>query len=261
MTMPQISIVVPAYKAEKTVGKTLESIRSQSFANWEALLINDCSPDGTLTLLETAAAADDRFRVYTNEKNSGVSYSRNRGVELARGEWIAFLDSDDCWAPDKLEKQLALAEQHPECGLLYTGSAFVNIEGERSEYTLSVPERVDYRQLLKQNVVSCSSVLVRREWLKRYPMENDGIHEDFAVWLRILRAGGEARGINEPLLLYRVSSDSKSGNKKKAALMTWKTYRFVGVPLFQAAWNMCFYAVRSLRKYRGIYSKQEEKKT
>ena len=101
MTMPQISIVVPAYKAEKTVGKTLESIRRQSFANWEALLINDCSPDGTLTLLETAAAADDRFRVYTNEKNSGVSYSRNRGVELARGEWIAFLDSDDYWAVDK----------------------------------------------------------------------------------------------------------------------------------------------------------------
>lgn len=255
MMMPQISIVVPAYKAEKTVGKTLESIRNQTYTNWEAILVNDCSPDGTLTLLESAAAADGRFRVVTNEKNSGVSYSRNRGVQLARGEWIAFLDSDDYWTEDKLEKQLALAEKYPDCGLFYTGSAFVNENGVPYEYTLSVPERVDYRELLKQNVVSCSSVLVRREWLERYPMENDGIHEDFAVWLRILRSGAEARGVNEPLLVYRLSSQSKSGNKKKAALMTWKTYRFVGVSLLRSAWSMGFYTIRSLRKYSGIRSK------
>lgn len=252
MQTPRISIVVPVYKAEKTVEKTLESIKNQTFTSWEAILVNDCSPDGSLALLEAAAAEDERFRVYTNETNSGVSYSRNRGVEMARGEWIAFLDSDDYWVSEKLEKQLALAEQYPNCGLFYTGSAFVDSEGTLYDYTLSVPERVSYRELMKQNIVSCSSVLVRKEWLLRYPMENDGIHEDFAVWLRILREEKEARGVNEPLLVYRLSPHSKSGNKKKAALMTWKTYRFVGLSFWRSAWNMCFYTLRSLRKYRKI---------
>jgi len=254
METPWISIVVPAYKAEKTVGKTLESICSQTYPHWEAIVINDCSPDGTLAVLEAAAAQDPRIRVYTNEKNSGVSFTRNRAVDLARGEWIAFLDSDDYWLPEKLEKQMALAEQHPDCGLFYTGSAFVDENGDAFDYTMPVPERVDYRELMKQNVISCSSVLVRRELLRRYPMENDAVHEDFAVWLRILRDGTEARGVNEPLLVYRVSRNSKSGNKKKAVLMTWKTYLFVGIPWYQAAWNMCFYAFRSLRKYRSIRS-------
>ena len=255
MTMPRISIVIPAYKAEKTIGQTLESLKNQTFTQWEALVINDCSPDGTQPLLEKAAAEDERIRVYVNEKNSGVSFSRNRGIAMARGEWIAFLDSDDYWTPDKLEKQMALAEKYPDCGLFYTGSAFVDEEGNLFDYTLAVPECIDYRELKKQNVVSCSSVLVRREWMMRYPMENDGIHEDFAVWLRILRDGKVARGVDEPLLVYRLSANSKSGNKKKAALMTWKTYRFVGLSVVDAAWNMCFYVVRSLRKYRSIRSK------
>lgn len=259
MKSPLVSIVIPAYKAEKTIEQTLASVKSQTFPHWELIVVDDCSPDGTLPLLEAAAQNDGRIRVLRNTENRGVSYSRNRGVREARSQWIAFLDSDDFWRADKLEKQLALAEKYPESVLFYTGSAFVDENGVDYGYTMSVPPQVSYRELLKQNVISCSSVLVRRELLLRYPMENDAVHEDFAVWLRILRSGSVAMGVDEPLLIYRVSRASKSGNKKKAAMMTWRTYRFVGLRWYQALWNMGFYAIRSLRKYHSIAASQGEK--
>ena len=170
----------------------------------------------------------------------------------ARGEWIAFLDSDDLWMPEKLERQMALAARHPEAGLFFTGSAFISEDDHKYGYTLPVPERVNYRRLLGQNVISCSSVLVRRELMERFPMGNDAIHEDFAVWLKILREEPWAYGVNEPLLIYRVSRSSKSGNKLKAARMTFGTYRYVRVPLPLAVWSGVLYTVRGIRKFRAI---------
>ena len=122
--------------------------------------MDDASPDGTLALAESYAARDPRVRVIAQKENGGVSRARNRGVREARGEWIAFLDSDDLWMPEKLERQIALAAQHPEAGLFFTGSAFISEDDRKYGYTLSVPERVNYRRLLGQNVISCSSVLV-----------------------------------------------------------------------------------------------------
>ena len=154
--------------------------------------------------------------------------------------------------PEKLERQMALAAQHPEAGLFFTGSAFISEDEHKYGYTLSVPERVNYRRLLGQNVISCSSVLVRRELMERCPMGNDAIHEDFAVWLKILREEPWAYGVNEPLLVYRVSRSSKSGNKLKAARMTFGTYRYIRVPLPLAVWSGILYTVRGIRKFRAI---------
>lgn len=247
-----ISVVVPAWRAEKTLAATLDSILSQTWRELEVLIVDDASPDGTLALAQSYAAKDPRVRVIAQEKNGGVSKARNRGVREARGEWIAFLDSDDLWMPEKLERQMALAAQHPEAGLFFTGSAFISEDDHKYGYTLSVPERVNYRRLLGQNVISCSSVLVRRELMERFPMGNDAIHEDFAVWLKILREEPWAYGVNEPLLVYRVSRSSKSGNKLKAARMTFGTYRYVRVPLPLAVWSGMLYTVRGIRKFRAI---------
>jgi teichuronic acid biosynthesis glycosyltransferase TuaG len=101
-------------------------------------------------------------------------------------------------------------------------------------------------------MITCSTVLVKRELLLRYPMDNDAVHEDFVAWLRILREGKPARGIDEPLVTYRVSRNSRSGDKIKAAKMRWKTYSFVGVPWYQAAWSMIFYAFNGVKKYSSI---------
>lgn len=249
---PKVSVIVPAYNAEKTLEAAVRSVLAQTMTDWELLLLDDCSRDGTWALAQRLAGEDERIRILRHDANRGVSYSRNLGVRTAEGEYVAFLDSDDLWAPDKLEKQLALAREHPEGTLYFTGSAFISADGRANRYILSVPERVDYRTLLRQNVISCSSVLARRELLLRYPMENDAIHEDYAVWLKILRREGDAFAVNEPLLTYRVSEHSKSGNKWRAAGMTFATYRYVGVPLPGILWNGLQYTVRGILKYRAI---------
>ena len=249
---PLVSVVMPAYKAEKTIEAAIESVLRQSWEALELIVVDDASPDTTGEILHRISASDPRVSWYRNETNRGVSYNRNFGVRKAAGEWIAFLDSDDMWEPDKLEKQLRLAAEHPEAGLFFTGSSFIDSEGRQNSYILRVPEKVDFSRLLGQNVISCSSVLVRKDRMLAHPMGNDSIHEDFAVWLEILREEPYAYAVNEPLLIYRVSRSSKSGNKLRAAKMTFQTYRAEKVPFPLTLWKGVLYTLRGIRKFRRI---------
>ncbi|MBQ3183346.1 MAG: glycosyltransferase family 2 protein [Clostridia bacterium] len=249
-----ISVVIPCYNAEKTLGRTVDSVLAQSYQDIEIILIDDVSRDGTLALAREYEAKDSRIRVIAKAENGGVARARNDGVKAARHDWIAFVDSDDYWTADKLEKQIAAVERDPSVGLVFTGSAFVSEEGKRFDYTLSVPERITYNELLSQNLISCSSVLVKKELMEHNPMPTDkDIHEDFAAWLSVLKECGFAVGINEPLLIYQISSKSKSGNKLYAVKMQWRTYRCAGVGFFKAVKHFVIYAYRSLKKYGGIY--------
>ncbi len=250
-----ISVVIPAYNAERTLREALESALAQTLRPVEILVIDDRSEDKTAAIVEEYRLRDSRVRLIANQENIGVSASRNRAVEEAVGEWIAFLDSDDRWREDKLERQLAAIANEPACAICFTATAYVGEEGQRADYVLHAPARVTYEELLKQNVISCSSVLVRREALRAYPMPDDRmIHEDYATWLCILRETPFAVGVDEPLLIYRVSASGKSGNKLRAAKMQWRTYRLCRVPFFKAAYCFCVYAWRNIRKYRSLQS-------
>ena len=248
-----VSVVMPAYNCESTLRQSVESVLRQSDRNWELLLLDDCSDDATWALIRELAAMDGRIRAIQNSENRGVGYTRNRGVQLSRGAWIAFLDSDDLWTPDKLEKQRALAESHPEASLFFTASGFIDRDGRRLDYVLHVPEKIDRRRLLKQNLISCSSVLLRREAALNRPFPEDRqMHEDFAVWLGLLEDGTLAWALDEPLLLYRLSPQSKSGNKLAAARMNWNTYRAAGLSIPASIYYMGWYTVKGLLKYSRL---------
>lgn len=241
-----------AYNAEKTIGQAIDSVLKQTYSNFELLVINDCSKDRTAEIVEGIARRDKRVRLISNEKNSGVSDTRKHGLAEAKGLWIAILDSDDAWKPEKLEKQIEL-QKRTNAKLLFTGSAFMDAEGKPIDWYLHAPAEVTYRQLLKQNVLSNSSALVRKELYAEYYAAGDGMHEDFATWLRILQKTGEkAYGVDEPLLIYRVAKSSKSGNKFKAAQMNWNTYRYVGLNVVEAFYYECWYMVKGLLKYRNL---------
>lgn len=246
-----ISIIMAAYNAEKTIEQAINSVLSQTYTNFELLVVNDCSKDGTVELVKKIAAKDGRVHLISNVKNSGVSYTRKHGLEEAKGSWIAILDSDDAWAPEKLEKQIDLQRRN-HADLLFTGSAFMDSEGHPIDWYLHAPAEVTYRQLLKQNVLSNSSALVRKELYEVHYAIGDGMHEDFAIWLSILKEGKKAYGVDEPLLIYRIAKSSKSGNKIKAAKMNWNTYRYVGLNLIEAAYYECWYMVKGFLKYRNI---------
>lgn len=254
-----VSVIIPTYNSEKYIAATLESVIGQTYCDLEVLIMNDGSQDRTAEIVQEYALRDPRIKLVNLVENRGVSAARNKGVEMASGEWIAYLDSDDLWKPNKVEKQLRFAEKLQERfstrpDLIFTGSGFIDEDGNELASILHVPKKVDFKELLKQNLISCSSVLIRRCLMIKYPMPCiDDAHEDFVTWLRILKSEDIfAYGLDEPLLIYRVMKSSRSGNKLKAAIMTFKAYRYIGLNFAQSLWNWKSYAIRSLRKYRKI---------
>lgn len=252
--MPTISIITPAYNCEKYLEEAVNSVLVQTMQDWELLIIDDCSGDNTYSCMQKLAKKDSRIRIFQNTQNSGAAATRNYGIHQAKGQWIAFLDSDDLWRKEKLEKQMAVLKKHQEAAFLFTGSAFIEDDGMTIAHTLHVPERVNRQKLLKQNVISCSSVLIRKELMLKFPMpEEDGIHEDFATWLSILSEVPWAYSVDEPLLIYRRALASKSGKKGKSARMNWQTYIKAGVPAGKRIFCMASYTFHGLYKYSLLW--------
>ena len=246
-----ISIIMAAYNAENTIRQAIESVLRQTYTDWELIVIDDASADKTASIVKEYAASDERIRLFINQKNRGVSYSRKYGLQQTKGNWIAILDSDDLWMEEKLEKQVAL-QFDTNAELLFTGSSFIKHTGEKLEWIFHVPTTVNYRALLKQNVVSNSSVLVKKELYSQNYAVGDDMHEDFAIWLGITRSGKCAYGLDEPLLIYRLNNSSKSSNIVKAARINWKAYRYMGLNVFSALYYMTWYTIKSLLKYRHL---------
>ena len=246
-----ISVIMAAYNAEYTIELAINSVLNQTYHNFELLIVDDCSIDSTAKIVKSYVEKDQRVRLITNPQNSGVSYTRHHGLEEAKGRWIAILDSDDAWTTKKLEKQIVF-QREKNADILYTGSAFMDANGKKIDYYLHVPKEITYKQLLKQNLISNSSSLVRKELYEKYYATGDNIHEDFAIWLQILRRGYKACGVDEPLLIYRIAKTSKSGNKLKSAKMNWNTYRYIGLGICSSIYYECCYIFNGLQKYKNL---------
>lgn len=249
-----ITVIMPAYNAEKTVREAVNSVIAQTVKDWELIVIDDGSTDNTVAILTELADSDSRIRFLQNEKNSGVSYTRNRAVTLATGKWIAFLDSDDIWQPQKLQKQLELSEKHPEMVVCYTASSFINESGKPFKYVMQAVEELNYKTLLHKNIMSCSSVMIRSSVMKEIKMPSDKMHEDYFVWITVLKKYKIAYGVNEPLLVYRLCANSKSSNRIKSAKMLFNTYKAAGFNLFKTSVLVMRYTIYSIKKRSSIYS-------
>lgn len=249
MVEPLISIVIPCYNAQNYIKETIESVLNQTYENYELIIIDDGSTDLSIKLIESFV--DDRIFLFKNIQNKGVSFTRNYGVSKAKGEWIAFLDSDDIWCNDKLAKQVNLIANR-KVNFVFTGTQYIDDNNNRSKFVLEVPDRVDYKKLLKQNIISCSSVIIKKELLIKFKMKKDECHEDFYNWLSILKSGEEAFGINEPLLIYRISRNSKSANKIKASIMTYMVYKYFDIPFLTRMYYFMCYSVKNVMKYNSI---------
>lgn len=242
-----VSVIMPAYNAGKTISAAIDSVLGQTYSDLELIVINDCSTDDTKEIAEKYAAADCRVKLINNSVNSGVSTSRNKGVSSAEGEFIAFLDSDDMWRKDKLEKQLAVMLSN-DAVLSYTASSFIDSNGNPFNYVMEAEEKTDLKTLLKKNLVSCSSAMIKADVMKKIKMPNDKMHEDYYVWITVLRQYKYAYGVNEPLLIYRLAANSKSSNRFKSAKMIYNTYHAVGYNCFLAALLTLRYTAHSVSK-------------
>lgn len=246
--MPLVSVIMPAYNCEKYVERAVDSALAQQVC-MEIIIINDCSSDRTEAVLQRYLS-NPNIRYIRNEKKLGAAQTRNRGVRLARGKYVAFLDSDDWWEKDKLKKQLKQIEKENSV-LCCTARVLVRPDGSSLGKVIPVRERITYRDLLNGNCINCSSVLLLKRVALEFPMEHEDSHEDYIMWLRILRKYETACAVNEPLLYYRLSTSGKSGNKLKSARMTFKVYRYMGFGMVKSVLCFCSYALHGIWKYRS----------
>jgi len=244
-----VSIVTPAFRAASIVGDTIRSVIEQTYPNWEMLVVDDCSPDDTRDVVRRWCGEDARVRLIEHERNGGPATARNTAIAVARGRWLAFLDSDDVWLPQKLEKTLdhAKATGSP---LTFTGFRRMSFDASTIGRYIGVPEKVNYSQLLRNTVIATSTVVVDRSKVGPIVMKKT-YYDDFACWLEILKRGNVAFGLNEDLMRYRVVENSVSRNKKKSAMKVWQSYREIeklSLPI--ATWNFMHYALNGFMKYR-----------
>lgn len=254
MSDPLVSVIIPAYNCGRYLSKAIDSALAQQ-VSVEIIVLNDCSPDNLDEVMQ-------RYRsnpavVYLkNEKNMGVAQTRNRGVSLAKGKYVAFLDADDYWAEGKLQKQLEAIEAN-HVVLCATARELLTPEGKPTGRVIPVKDRISYRDLLKHNSINCSSVLILTEVAREFPMHHEESHEDYIMWMEILRKYNMACGINEPLLKYRLSSSGKSGSKLNSARMTYTAYRYSGLSVPRSLLCFCSYAVHGIWKYSAAALKRK----
>ncbi|MCS3904384.1 glycosyltransferase involved in cell wall biosynthesis [Methylohalomonas lacus] len=245
---PTVSIITPLYNCASFITETVNSVCSQTFPDWEMILIDDCSTDDSLAVAESLANKDDRIHLIKMETNSGSAAARNIGIEKAHGRYIAFIDSDDLWTQQKLEIQLAFLRQ-TNAPLVYSAYEKIDQQGARAERLVQVPDEIDYEGLLFSTVIATVTAIYDTDKVGRVFMPDIRKRQDYALWLRILRQGGVARGINEPLAYLRKRPGSLSSNKLSAAWYTWRVYREMEGLSLAASLN-CFghYAFNAFRK-------------
>ena len=220
-----VSIVTPAYNASKTIEKVFESIVNQTYGNWEWIIVNDCSTDETYGVLKKLSSKDSRIVICSLDKNSGAASARNTGIDKARGRYIAFIDSDDAWEKDKLEKQISFMKQNNydfTCTNYY-----VLIEGKKEKPYINKYKRIDYKRLLKSNIIGCSTVIIDVQNIGKQYMPLDAIkREDHAAWLDILNKGVIAYRLEDCLTKYYISKKgSVSSNKARMFKYQYLMYR------------------------------------
>ncbi len=248
-----VSVIIPVYNAKKYVCEALASVVEQSYVQ-EVIVIDDGSTDGSMEVVQAWLDAHEaqtekiRFRLLYNAHNMGVAESRNRGVKEAEGIYVAFLDADDRFAPGKLKKQVELLERTGAC-LCNTARVLMQADGTLTQNIMHTPEKITLADLEQTNYINCSSVVVRRDIMQKYPMKHSEVHEDYLTWLRMLRDYAYAVGIDEPLLEYRLSENGKSRNKLKSARMTYRTYRLAGYSVWKSCRMFAHYTVMGLKKY------------
>ncbi len=251
-TTPLVSIIMPAYNCAAYIEEAVRSVMAQTCESFELLVIDDGSKDDTFAIARRLAAEDARVTALKNPENMGVARTRNRGLDMARGEYVAFLDSDDRWHPDKLQEQIRRMEEE-NAALSYTSYAIVDADGKPSKAAYIVPAQVTFDQLLLENVIGCSTVMLARRVAETYRFATDFYHEDYCLWLDILCGGHKAAGCTAVLTDWRLIQNSRSFNKKNSARNRWRIYRgYLKLSWVRSAVAFVCYAVNGVKKY---YSK------
>lgn len=215
-----VSVIIPTYNSEATIAITIGSVLNQTHKSLEIIIVDDASNDKTVQVIKDLDKT--KIHLFILDQNVGAAEARNLALSKARGRFIAFLDSDDTWYPEKLARQLLFMEEN-QAGFCFT--AYERVVASTVKNVVQVPRLLNYNNLLRNTIINCSTVVIDRDQIKDVRMPSIRTRQDTAAWLSILKKGHIAYGLNQVLASYNLRNDSLSSKKGKMAMQTWKMYR------------------------------------
>ena len=237
-----VSIITPNYNSENFIDQTLKSIIAQTYKNWELLIVDDCSTDNSFKIIKNYASIDKRIKFFKLEENSGAAIARNKAIQKAAGTFIAFLDSDDLWLPEKLDKQLAFMIDN-KYNLTHTSYHLIAENGTLLNKDVFCKPKLDYNQMLFSNKIGCLTAMYNADTLGKIYLPKIRKRQDYALWLKILKQEKYAYGLPSILASYRDRSNSMSDNKIEMLKWNWSLYRKVEkLPFFSSL----FYVISNI---------------
>ncbi|MFV0504443.1 MAG: glycosyltransferase family 2 protein [Lachnospirales bacterium] len=247
----KISVIVPCFNCEKCVEETLDSIVNQTYKNIEIIAIDDCSMDNTYKILNLYSEKDKRLKVFKNKTNMGVALTRNKGVGLSNSNYIAFIDADDVWEEEKLSIQIKYIN-HENIDAVATSYDLYNADLSHKINSYHTKEIINYKKMLCENLIGLSTVLIKKDVYEKFRMTNKYIHEDYELWLKLLRNNYKIRGIDKQLVKYRLLESSRNFSKlnslKGRARILYYEERINPICIFI---YILIYGLKGLFKYRN----------
>ena len=249
-----VSIITPMYNSEKFIDATIQSVQSQTYQNWEMIIVDDASTDRSIEIVKKIMSNEPRIQLKQLVDNLGPAHTRNNGIKLAKGRFLAFLDSDDLWHKDKLEKQIKFMQKN-EYAFTFTGYEKIDEKGKKIGNILPFKGQVTYHDLLKSNHIGCLTAMIDLKILgyKMY-MPDIKKRQDQGLWLEILKEIDKAYCLNKVLGKYRIRKDSISINKIANIKFQWQLYRELEkLSIIQSFYYMLWYAFYGIRKYSNLF--------
>lgn len=247
-SQPLVSVIMPCYNMASYVSDSIRSVIAQTYLHWELLIVDDASTDKTVDIIESYAQTDSRIRFAIKKQNSGIADTRNQCIQMAQGQFLAFLDADDIWHPEKLEKQLKFMIEK-NVGFTYSTYDWIDEDGKILNKFINTIGNLDYETYLRNTIIGCSTVMVNKTIIGDVTVPKFRTSEDTATWLDILRKGFLAYAIDKSLVSYRIRRKSASSNKIKASIDLWKVYRrHEKLPFFKAIYYFSCYAFNAIKK-------------
>ncbi|MCI2228403.1 glycosyltransferase [Polaribacter sp. MSW13] len=221
-----VSIITPSFNSAKFIAETINSVISQTYKNWEMIIVDDVSTDNSVQIINSFIEKDDRIKLHKLKNNSGAAVARNKAIELSKGNFIAFLDSDDLWLQNKLEEQLSFMIAN-NYNLTYTSYKVIKEDGSNLSKSIICEEKLSYKDMLFSNKIGCLTAIYNKDCLGKIYMPNLKKRQDYALWLKILKKESYAYGLPKILAKYRNRQESISNNKIEMLKWNWKLYRQV----------------------------------
>ncbi len=248
MVNPLVSVITPTYNSERFIGETIESVLNQTYDHWEMMIVDDASTDQTVELVEQYQKRDARIKLIILDQNSGSAIARNTAMDHANGKYFAFLDSDDMWTFNKLEKQVEFMLEN-DIAFSYTQYQRVLEDGTKTNEISKAPFQVKYDDLMKHCVIGCLTVMIDTEKIGNERMYNIRTRQDYVYWLTLAKKGFYAYGLPETLANYRLVRNSISRNKWKAAKKNWEVYYKIEKQTFmKSLWYFINYTLINIKK-------------